>query len=370
MTERLSALLHEEADRLDVPVPPVRESLAAGRRIRRRRRIVAVAAAVSLVAGIGLGAAAFTRGDAGPDLVTDDTSLGEPVDLGAVFGFGSTVYLDGGADQVQLPETAQAFYYTSAGLLVRTNESGMSDGGAPFHFALIGADRSLTTIDLTLGEVVPSTDPRQPYLAYAEASDGRVEVVVRDLRTDEEVARVPVDGLGDWGGWEAPPVALDGDVVYVGDFQRSWAVDWRTGVVTPAEHLDPGVPVVVGGRTVTTVGGELRVVDVATGDDLLAADGGEAPYAVLSPDGRRLLVVDQLEGGYSVYDIDARLSVQTDGSAPAQNLGWTSTGELFSVDTNGVHACASDPTTCEDRPLPPGVDPKGFIHLAGRTYES
>ena len=53
MTERLSALLHEEADRLHVPMPAAGETLAAGRRVRRRRRVTQGLTAVVVVAAIG-----------------------------------------------------------------------------------------------------------------------------------------------------------------------------------------------------------------------------------------------------------------------------------------------------------------------------
>ena len=62
---------------------------------------------------------------------------------------------------------------------------------------------------------MPSTDPGQPYLAYADAGAARSQVVVLDVSTDAEVARVDVPGVPDWGGWEAPPVALDGEDVFV-----------------------------------------------------------------------------------------------------------------------------------------------------------
>ena len=55
---------------------------------------------------------------------------------------------------------------------------------------------------------MPSTDPDQPYLAYAEEVDGVVQVVVLDVRDESEVARVPVPDAKKWGGWVAPPVAL------------------------------------------------------------------------------------------------------------------------------------------------------------------
>ena len=56
------------------------------------------------------------------------------------FGAGNTLYLDGGATPVQMDEVVQQIYYTSAGLLVRTNATGNSDGGAPFHFVLVTPD--------------------------------------------------------------------------------------------------------------------------------------------------------------------------------------------------------------------------------------
>ena len=46
------------------------------------------------------------------------------MDLGVVFAVDDTVYLDGGAAEVKMPEVAQTLYYTSAGLLVRTNKTG------------------------------------------------------------------------------------------------------------------------------------------------------------------------------------------------------------------------------------------------------
>src|SRR5262249_46491672 len=84
------------------------------------------------------------------------------------YAVGPTVHLGRGATTVQMPEFAQSMYYTSAGLLVRTNKDGSSDGGAPFHFELVKADGRTKKLRVTLGEVVPSTDPDLPYLAWAK----------------------------------------------------------------------------------------------------------------------------------------------------------------------------------------------------------
>ena len=124
------------------------------------------------------------------------------------YAVGPTVHLGRGATTVQMPEFAQSLYYTSAGLLVRTNRDGSSDGGAPFHFELVKAHGKTEKLGVTLGEVVPSTDPKQPYLAWAKMKGGHIRVVVRNVRTDRNVAVVAVPGTFDWGGWIAPPVAL------------------------------------------------------------------------------------------------------------------------------------------------------------------
>src|SRR3954471_6059916 len=39
--------------------------------------------------------------------------------------------------------------------------------------------------------------------------------LVTDLDTGAELSRTVIDGRFTWGGWEAPPVALDGDLVWV-----------------------------------------------------------------------------------------------------------------------------------------------------------
>ena len=147
MTDRLSALLHEEAERLDVPMPAARETITAGRRLRRRRRLTQTAAVVA-ARGLhrdGRGAArrrATARGRRRrrtPDRPSPRARASRR--LGRSSRSGNTVYLHGGAISARMDEVAQTLYYTSAGLLVRTNKDGASDGGAPFHFALVSPRR-------------------------------------------------------------------------------------------------------------------------------------------------------------------------------------------------------------------------------------
>ena len=120
-------------------------------------------------------------------------------------------------------------------------------------------------LDVTFEETVPSTDPDQPYLAYAEEVDEVVQVVVLDVRDGSEAARVPVPDAKKWGGWEAPPVSLDGDLVYVGTDDVQRVVDWRTGEVSTTDAVGPGFPNVRDGHAVMYADRGTSVVDVSDG---------------------------------------------------------------------------------------------------------
>ena len=379
MTERLSALLHREADQLHVPAPPAAQTLAAAHRARRRRtttRLAATAGTVALVGAVAVGAAVL--GDGGHRAPHRNGAVADPpathaADVGAVFAVGDTVYLRGGSVSATMQETVQAMYLTSAGVLVRTNKDGASDGGAPFHFSLVAPDGATTDLGLTLGEVVPATDPSEPYLAYASMRDETVQAVVVDVTTGDEVARVDVPGSFSWGGWEAPPVALAGSTVYIGNDDAVDMVDWRTGATSQSEVI-PGstIPDVSGGHVVVAGGGStVSVLDAATGEDLLQVPAGRLTYVTLSPDGRYAKVVDQAEeSGFDIYSIADGTHVGVDGEA--WNHGWTSDGDQFGVSATGVEVCSVATGDCTTNPLPDGlrVDDNTFVRVLGQTYES
>ena len=148
-----------------------------------------------MVAVLGVGAAFV--GGAAPDRSDPDTIAtdpqGEPVDLGVVFAVDDTVYLDGGAAEVKMPEVAQTLYYTSAGLLVRTNKTGDSDGGAPFHFQLVARRRKGATAgpDPRRGRPVHRSDAAATWRTpRPTATRSRSSSI--DVTTGEQVARVAV----------------------------------------------------------------------------------------------------------------------------------------------------------------------------------
>ena len=219
---------------------------------------------------------------------------------------------------------------------------------------------------------MPGVDPEQPYLAYAEVVDGQVQVVVHDLSTDEEVARVPVPDARKWGGWAAPPVALSGDTVYVGTDDVMRTVDWRTGEVGTTDALGPGYPDVKSGRAVEQDGRELEVVDVETGKVLLTVRSGQFGYLSLSPDGRFASISSDDGRTVDVYDVDAGTHVTLDGQS--WDYGWSPDGDLFQVENHHVLTCSTSTGECTvgDVTVPAeggGVAPKD-LRYGNQTYES
>jgi hypothetical protein len=368
MTERLTTLLGREADTFEVPAAPAADILGAGRRLHRRRTGTiwgGAALAVAVVAGGSL-----LIGTLGGDEQALAPTAPPPVQV--AWGAGDTVYVGTDGHPAQMPEVAQTLYYTSAGILVRTNKDGASDGGAPFHFQLVKADGTTTKLAVTLGEVVPSTDPTQPYLAWATMIDGQIQVVVHDVSTDQDVATVDVPGTFDWGGWEAPPIALAGDRVYVGTNGPTAVVNWRTGEATTSTVLPKNYfPEVQGGRILTFTDrghpdAQAHVLDAFTGRTLLDLQIDRDSQVTLSPDGRFAKVgsfTDQKS--FPVYDVDTGTKVTVTGSS--FDRGWTFDDGLFTVQGDRLTVCSAATGECDSSPVPPV---RGEIRYAGVTYES
>ena len=372
MTERLSTLLRDEAEHVVVPAPPTGRIVSSGQGMRRRRRVRTAAAVVAVVAIVtaGAGYGVSRLGEDGSNAVEP---AGPSTGHGAVFTLGTTVFWDGGTESAQIDDKAiKSSYYTSAGLLIRHGDNNWSDGGGKQRFSLVTEDGTVHDVSVVTEETVPGIDPAQPYLAYAVVTDGTVEVVVHDLTTDEEVARVPVPDAKKWGGWSGPPVALSGDLVYVGTEDTARTVNWRTGEVATTDVIGPGYPDISGGRAVDEDGKAKTVVDVATGEVLLTVDGSRFGYLNLSPDGR-YAAMDSPDGQtVDVYDIDAGTKVTLDGQS--FDYGWSPDGDLFKVVKRHVVTCdtATAECTTDDATIPAeggGVEPTD-LRYGNQTYES
>ena len=290
------------------------------------------------------------------------------------YAVGRTVHLGHGATTVRMPEFAQSLYYTSVGLLVRTNKDGSSDGGAPFHFELVKAHGKTEKLGVTLGEVVPSTDPKQPYLAWAKMKGGHIRIVVRNLRTDRNVAVVAVPGKFDWGGWIAPPVALVGSRVFVGTNDRTEVVNWRTGRAWTSRTV-PGsqFPDVHGNHAVVDGARSTRVVEVASGKVLLkVSQRNDFAFVQLSPDGRFATASRGMgvgvSGSFTVYDLRRGTSVRL--RKADSGYGWSADGDhVYRVNGSTMTTCNATTGDCHGTHIP-AVPPHRSVRYPGITYES
>ncbi len=395
MTERLTHLLHAEADGLDIPPPDAASVLRRGRGARRRRQALTAAAALTAAVVVGAGALGLTGATGDGDTAPDPAGS---TGTGAAFALGTTVYLEDGAVAAEIDDRAiKSLYYTSAGVLVRHGNNAYSDGGGPQRFSLVRPDGTVERIRVTTEETVPGTDPEQPYLAWAEVTDGDAEVVVRDLRDDTEAARVAIPSADPGGGWAAPPVTLAGDTVYAETGDGLFAVDWRSGEV---EDLGDAPAPQGQGRTTTYGEDEISVLD-AQGEPLLSVEVSSYAYFMLSPDARyAVAVVEEAdlagEDSFDVYSVDTGEHVSLPGYV--YDYGWTAAGDLFRVGEQTVTTCDTGTGECTETPhgitMPPPTPEKEVcetvpqggggttcsieggetwesqLKLGGRTYES
>lgn len=396
MTERLKQLLDGELGELEIPAPPSHAVLRQGRSLRRRNRVVAGAATVAAAVVVG-GSVVALAGGGGTDGAPDPAS--PTIGGNAVFSYGNQVFYDGPEHGVEIQDKAvKSLFYTSAGVLVRHGDNPYSDGGGEQRFSLVTPDGTVKRLSLATEETVHASDVDQPYVVYAEAVDGDLQVVVYDVTADAEEARVTVGPTRE--SWF--PVSIDGTTVYVSDSSADevYAVNWAAGTSAPSDS--PSAWNVNGGRVGTEVDGNPAVIDAATGDVLLTVDG--SGYFNLSPDGRYAELVDEEEESLpesdvelDVYDVGTGSKVTFTG--PAWEWGWTPDGDKFNVGDGQVRTCSSatgectveeltlpdigssEPVpaqTCTTRKLgrhtveecsvPPTVGPE--LKLGGRTYES
>ncbi len=376
MTERLRQLMYDEVSDLTPPAPDPATVLAEGRRLRRRSRVTTGVAAVA-VAAVVVTTAGFVA------LNTGDSGVQNPGPAGSAaveaappaYGVGSDIHL--GDVAAQVPDTVHSLHYTSSGVLVRSNPNdGASDGSGPESLTLVRWDGSTADLGTIPEGVGPATDPERDVYALAEADGDGFVAVVRDAETGDTVNEVPLPDLPK-SYWEVPPLALDGDTLYVGYRNETAAVDLTSGEATTVDGMEGGLPDVQGGRTVLQREGSLTVRDVATGEDLLTADVEGYAWGTLSPDGRFLGVVS--EGGVSngeyvepedsiqVYDVSTGDVRDFDG---AYGWGWTADGALFKVEQNTLISCDAATGDCEESPLTPPLAKNAEVRLGGQVYES
>lgn len=322
MTDRLAQLMHDEADRLPVPPPPVELIAARGRRDRRRR--TATTALAGIAAALVIGGATWGATQLFEDEEVQPIS---PNGMGPVFSIFDTAYVDG--SPVQLRNGVEEFHYTADGVLLRV--LGQGTGTAPLTF--VSPDGEATSVGSvpTLARI--ATDPRSEEVAIALINDGRVTVELREAATGDLVKRLPLTGV-EAGPEDGATVSLTPDAVFVNVYgERPRMIDIESGEVSTVPEMSGAA-----GRTVTA-GPDFdlfRVVDARTGAELLEIDPRGLAIVTLSPDGRyaRVEPTDSRRDDPGVttdfYDVATGDKV----ALPGWNgdFGWTARGEPFIVD--------------------------------------
>ena len=203
---------------------------------------------------------------------------------------------------------------------------------------------------------------------------GHIRVVVRNVRTDRNVAVVAVPGKFDWGGWIAPPVALVGSRVYVGTNDQTQVVNWRTGRTRTSTTV-PGsrFPDVHGNHAVVDGARSTRVVDVASGEVLLrVSQRHRFVFVQLSPDGRFATASggtgEGVPGPFTVYSLRRGTSVRLHKAD--SGYGWAAGGDnLYRVNGSTMTICNATTGECHATHIP-AVPPHRSVRYPGITYES
>ena len=286
MTDRLSALLHEEADRLEIPVPRAREALRPAGASVAAAGSPGATAVVAVVAvwrrGPALPAAAPRRrarrsptGRPGPDGSTSARCSPRATRSTSTAVRYSRAAGGGADDLLHLRRPARPH---QQGRRVRRRCA------VPLRAGHVR--RRHPTVGLPPGEIRPaSTDPAQPYVAYARPRTADVRRRRgRDHRGGGGRVDVPALSPGVAG---TPPVAVSGDLVSSATTKRPWP---STGARDPRDH--PGSPSRDARRgwrphlLVRTASRHRSTSSMrATGATVLGMDA-QVPYGILSPDGR------------------------------------------------------------------------------------
>ena len=141
-------------------------------------------------------------------------------------------------------------------------------------------------------------------------------------------------------------------------------MDWRTGEVVPAEHVSPGPPTVVRGRTIAPSDAAAQVVDVDSGD-VLFESRGVAPSLARRPLRHRGRGRERRSGARP-----RRRDVRRRGQAASVTYGWTTDDQLVGIVDGQLAVCSPESGRCTTSPLPDGVSSDAFVRLPGFTYES
>ncbi|WP_284536621.1 sigma factor-like helix-turn-helix DNA-binding protein [Nocardioides sp. T2.26MG-1] len=355
MTDRLAIMFREAAAAVEVPPTPAGHILRSGRALRRRRRLASAGGVLALgilaAATVGL----LTSGSS--DRAVNPARIAEFERWGAV-AVGRDVFV--GDQHVHWDSDIRAMYYTSQGVVVRGKD-----------YALVRADGEVSSIDVDIPDRIPGFEPDSTRFAYADsARGGGWDVVVHDAASDEELARVPVRGTA-FGGWAAPPVSIDGDLVWV-HFEGHWTeVDWRTGAVQEVPATDRTYEIQNGSYAVQR-GSTWTIRAMEDSRALGTVRLRRGWYAFFSPDGRFMRSFpngSESESTDEIEDVvhDVATGETREITDPGEDFGWTPDGNLLTVRAGSLSVCQPISGNCRTRRFD---QPSGDLRIGGNPYES
>jgi hypothetical protein len=256
-------------------------------------------------------------------------------------------------------------------VVVRSGDQEDTNSGAS-TYTLVTPDGDRIPVDLEVGDRILGFEPDSTHVAYAEPAAGDTwDIVVRDVVTSQELARVGIGGTFTWGGWEAPPVALDGNVVWV-HFDDGWTeVTWPEVVVEVSSDTENVYEVANGHFADWNSRRELWTIkemsDHSTVREIRLDQGW---YAFFSPDGRYLQAFP--DDVRRIPEVDTKLyDVRTGESRgvpdAAEELGWTPDGHTLEVFSDRVRICEPISGSCRTHTYDFG---DGSVKVGGASYES
>lgn len=380
--DRFRAALREFESGQTTQHMSVESLVTSGRRAvrkRRRQRLTAVAAAcVALAVG---GPVARLLADSGDDR-DPDVAITTPYYSEGAFSVDDVAYV--GGKRVEVPGSVQSMRYSTAGVVVMWGDSPWTDNASTENYTLVTPEGESKRIPVTTEDEVVGVDAASPYFTYLRPVDGfrdRWDVVVLDLRSLDEVARVEVRGTKVADGFTVPFVALGGDVVWVQLDDGVSEVDWRTGDTRRVWGTLTSSEVRGGRYGEARRNGSYEVRDLRTGAVVSVVNssylnfGSSGVYGSLSPHGQFVFfrAPEAFPGEPRRRSVIAGMG----GDRPVVlrgrvvDAGWTPKDELQVLRPDGtVQICAAQTAVCTDTGVRFDLKGKSITKMGGRDYQA
>ncbi len=362
MTERLRQLMHDEVVQLTPPAPDAGAVLAEGRRLRRRSRVTTGVAALAVAAVVvdhrRLRRAQHRRPRReGPRPGRVGRRRHRAADVRRR-SWRADPRSRSATPWPRCPGTVHSTCVTPReGVLVRSNPNGgASDGSGPESLTLVRSDGSTADLGTIPEGVGPATDPEQRSTCWPRPTATASWPSSVTPRPARRWTRSPLPDLPT-SYWDVPPLALDGDTLYVGYRNETVAVDLATGEEHAVTAWPAGSPTWSAGGP--SCGRATRLCRSATWRPARSCSivhkVEEYAWGTLSPDwcaSSRSSWTTSSRNRSEVYDIAAGTAQEFEDP---YGWGWTADGGMFKVEQDTLTTCDAATGACEEVGAVPGA---------------